>query len=297
MNNKNTHSAIILCGGMSRRMGEDKGSMKINDKPMIIHVLEAISTQINEVILVFNDSERISKYKSLLHNFLITEKDISKNKNSEYSKDKRNIAEYNFDGFNVSLIFVEDEIKDKGPLSGIMTGLKTISSDYALVLPCDSPYINYKFIEYIFSILDKNLAITAINDNIDSIVPFHIENIGTIENIENVGNIENISHIENAEDIKSIKDFENIVSESNGLFYDSIENKKLKKEIVKNSEPLHSIYKKENYDTINNLLKSDEKQVKSFLKTINSYFIPIDNEKIQKINFKNINYKEDLDNY
>ena len=38
-NRENIKSCIILCGGQSRRMGRDKGSMIIQDKPMIKHIL------------------------------------------------------------------------------------------------------------------------------------------------------------------------------------------------------------------------------------------------------------------
>ena len=42
MNSKKQHSCIILCGGQSRRMGQDKGSMIIQDKPMINHILSTL---------------------------------------------------------------------------------------------------------------------------------------------------------------------------------------------------------------------------------------------------------------
>ena len=38
-NSENIKSCIILCGGKSSRMGQDKGSMIIQDKPMIKHIL------------------------------------------------------------------------------------------------------------------------------------------------------------------------------------------------------------------------------------------------------------------
>ena len=225
MKDKNILSAIILCGGMSRRMGEDKGLMEIDKKPMIIHVLETLTHQIDEVIIVLNDNERIIRYKPIIQKYL-----------------NHNL------NFDFDIKFVEDEIKNKGPLSGIMTGLKIISSDYALVLPCDSPYISSEFVSYMFNILSDFLES---DDTIEGIIPYH-----------------------------------------------SLENDNLKKVILNNSEPLHSIYKKNNYLLIYNLLNNNEKQVKSFINQINAKFIPIDNDKsnnkINEINFKNINYRNDL---
>jgi len=230
MKEKSIRSVIIICGGMSRRMGEDKGSMEIDKKPMIIHVLEALTSQIDEAIIVLNDSERVIKYKVLIQG-------NSKNTDIYYNS------------FDFDIKFVEDEVKNKGPLSGIKTGLKAISSEYALVLPCDSPYISSDFVNYMFNLLEK-----FIEDNVDikAIIPYH-----TCEN----------------------------------------DNSNSKNLILENCEPLHSIYKRENYSIIEDLLDSDEKQVKSFIDIIDSYFIPIDNgenSKITGINFKNINYKDDF---
>ena len=95
-------------------MGQDKGSMIIQNKPMIKHILSSLNHQINEAIIVLNNQDRITKYREFI----------------------------NPDDYSYNITFIEDEIKNKGPLSGIMTGLKHINSQYALVLPCDSPYVS-----------------------------------------------------------------------------------------------------------------------------------------------------------
>ena len=135
-------SCILLCGGMSKRMGKDKGSMKIDKKPMIIHVLESLNNQIDEAIIVLNDEKRISKYKKL-----ITQKN-----------------------YTFKMYFVKDDIKDLGPMCGIMTGLKHIHSDYALVLPCDSPYIQSEFVYVMFDTLNSLLEE---GEYISALVPYH----------------------------------------------------------------------------------------------------------------------------
>ena len=50
-------SFILLCGGRSRRMGQDKGSMSLNGKPMIIHVLETLAAVADEIIVVLRNKE------------------------------------------------------------------------------------------------------------------------------------------------------------------------------------------------------------------------------------------------
>jgi molybdenum cofactor guanylyltransferase len=139
-------SIIILCGGRSRRMGEDKGSLVLNGKPMIIHVLDAIKDIADEIVLVLRDHDQIDNYKSFL-------------------KDE-----------NVPIKIVTDEIKDQGPLVGILTGLSQIDSEYAQILPCDSPFISKEFVLKMFEIAEGK--------KFDAIVPIwddgHIEPLHSI---------------------------------------------------------------------------------------------------------------------
>jgi molybdopterin-guanine dinucleotide biosynthesis protein A len=171
-NSENIKSCIILCGGKSSRMGQDKGSMIIQDKPMIKHILSTLNHQISEAIIVLNDSERIARYSEFI-----------------------NPQDYEF-----RLVFVEDEIKNKGPLPGIMTGLSKIRSEYALILPCDSPYVSTKYIKTIFSEIDTDYQ---------AIVPYHdAENkLKTSEPLHSIYNRNIIPQLEELinEDILAIK--------------------------------------------------------------------------------------------
>ena len=203
-NSENIKSCIVLCGGQSRRMGRDKGSMIIQDKPMIKHVLSTLNHNINEVIIVLNDEERIGKYLEFI-----------------------NPQDYAY-----SLRIVEDKIKNKGPMPGIMTGLENISGSYSLVLPCDSPYVTQDYIKAIFNEVDGDYQ---------AIVPFH----------------------------------------------DS-ENK------LKTSEPLHSIYNKNIVPVIDDLVNQDILHIKGLIEKIDTKFVLIDNKKIEKKEFKNLNRPEDI---
>ena len=72
MNGQKLYSCIVLSGGMSRRMGQDKGSMIIQEKPMILHILERLNYKINDAVIVLNDSESlISIVKVILKAILI----------------------------------------------------------------------------------------------------------------------------------------------------------------------------------------------------------------------------------
>ena len=126
-------SVIILCGGRSKRMGKDKGSLLLNNKPMVLHVLDTVQDIADEIILVLRDAEQIENYNAILN-----------------YKD-------------MPLKVVVDKTKDKGPLMGILTGLSNITSDYAQVLPCDSPFISKEFVLKMFEL--------AKNNDFDAIVP------------------------------------------------------------------------------------------------------------------------------
>lgn len=201
---ENIKSCIILCGGQSRRMGQDKGSMIIQDKPMIKHILSTLNHEINEVIVVLNDEKRIAKYKQFI----------------------------NPDDYGYTVKFVEDTVKNKGPLPGLMTGLENINSQFALVLPCDSPYVTKEYVNTIFN---------EINADCQAVVPYHDD-----------------------------------------------ENK------LKTSEPLHSIYNKNIVPEIEDLISKDILHIKGLIKKIDAKFVLIDNKKILKKEFRNLNRPSDI---
>ena len=202
--NENIKSCIILCGGKSSRMGRDKGSMIIQDKPMIKHVLSTLNHQINEAIIVLNNQDRIGKYSEFI-----------------------NPQDYTY-----TITFVEDKIKNKGPMPGIMTGLSYIRSDYSLVLPCDSPYVSKDYITTIFSEIDNDYQ---------AIVPYHDD-----------------------------------------------DNK------LKTSEPLHSIYNRNILPIIEDLIDNDILHIKGLIEKIDAKFVLIDNKKIEKKEFRNLNRPSDI---
>lgn len=52
--------------GKAEEWSQDKGSMIIHDKPMINHILSTLNNEINEVIIVLNNKDRIDKYKNFI---------------------------------------------------------------------------------------------------------------------------------------------------------------------------------------------------------------------------------------
>jgi molybdopterin-guanine dinucleotide biosynthesis protein A len=116
-------SFILLCGGKSRRMGQDKGSMSLNGKPMIIHVIKNIIAVADEIIVVLRDKNQVDDYNKIFDQL-----------QSNRSK----------------LHIFTDILKNKGPLAGILTGLENITSDKAMIVPCDSPFASEYFVNKMF---------------------------------------------------------------------------------------------------------------------------------------------------
>jgi len=129
-------SCVVLCGGKGGRMGRDKGSLIIRGKPMLFHVLDTLENIVDDLVLVLGNQGQVERYKNILYT-----------KNYE----------------NIHLRIYKDKIINQGPLGGILTGLLNIKSEYALVLPCDSPLISTDFILKMYEHSEK--------ENFDAVIP------------------------------------------------------------------------------------------------------------------------------
>jgi molybdopterin-guanine dinucleotide biosynthesis protein A len=106
--------AVILAGGQSLRMGQDKG--------LLVLPLEASEQGINAITMV----ESVALVLSQAENLWVNSND--------------NETEYSNLGFvTVSDVLHHDIGPLAGPLLGILTGLQTAKSDWVLFSPCDTP--------------------------------------------------------------------------------------------------------------------------------------------------------------
>ncbi len=107
---KETHArslitALILAGGKAQRMGgRDKGLVKIMERPMIEHVIEAIRPQVSQVLINANRNQ------------------------DKYAHYGLSVIADRLEGFH-------------GPLAGMASALDVIETEYLLSLPCDSPHV------------------------------------------------------------------------------------------------------------------------------------------------------------
>ena len=109
-NFQNEISAVILAGGQGLRMhGKDKGLIEFKGLPLIAHVVSVVNPKVGRIFVSANRS---------------------------------------FDEYSLYGEVIADDLEGfQGPLAGISKALKVCSTDYLLVLPCDSPLVDAELID------------------------------------------------------------------------------------------------------------------------------------------------------
>ena len=114
-------TAIILAGGKSTRMKEDKGLVYFKGNMLVEYVLAAAGKVTDHIIIITSNPA------------------------------------YGRFGFPC----IEDELKDRGPLGGIYTGLNHSSSRKNLLLGCDMPFLSEKILtELIMNCGEEDVLLT-----------------------------------------------------------------------------------------------------------------------------------------
>lgn len=109
--NKNKITGIVLAGGKSRRMGTEKGLLKLGGKHLIEYAIEILEKVCGRIL-------------------------ISENSDT-----------YDFLGYPV----IADIVPNSGPMGGIYSGLMNSETDLNLVLSCDMPFISEELLNYLIN--------------------------------------------------------------------------------------------------------------------------------------------------
>ncbi len=118
-------TGIILAGGKSLRMGEEKGFVNHKNRPFISHILDAITLITDQIIICTNKSE--------------------------------------YEEFGYPCI--PDEIPNCGPIGGIYTGLLHSKTELNFILSCDIPFITTSLLKNILKQHSENFDITHYTNN------------------------------------------------------------------------------------------------------------------------------------
>ena len=116
MKTKHNISGIILSGGKSIRMGENKAFIKIEGLPNITRIHTLFNSLFNEIIIVTNEKELFLGYDATIYS---------------------------------------DLLPDRGALGGLYTGLFCSSFLYSFCVGCDMPFLKEPVIEYLIRSIDS----------------------------------------------------------------------------------------------------------------------------------------------
>lgn len=110
METKYKATGIILAGGKSIRMGENKAFIEIDGTPIIHKIYNLFKELFREIIIVTNQKELFSNYDSKIYS---------------------------------------DLLLDKGALGGLYTGIFFSTFNYSFCVACDMPFIKKPLVQYL----------------------------------------------------------------------------------------------------------------------------------------------------
>lgn len=130
-------TGIILAGGTSKRMPGDKAFMEISGHRVIDIEIDVMKGIFDEILIVGN-TERMEM-----------------------------LARYERKGVRI----VEETVRGKGALGGILSGLELSGAAEIFVAACDMPFMNRSAVEFIIEDLHGYMA--AVPDTPEGLEPLH----------------------------------------------------------------------------------------------------------------------------
>jgi molybdenum cofactor guanylyltransferase len=118
-------SAVILAGGNSRRLGEEKSLLEFGDRPLLCLTVEKLSLVAEDIVVVARDREHARRLEAVLSGL-----------------------------FTEEVIFTWDSLPGYGPVAGIAAGMKCGRGNLAFATACDLPFLSPKAAEKLFQIAE-----------------------------------------------------------------------------------------------------------------------------------------------
>jgi len=104
-----TKAVIILAGGFSKRLGQDKCLINLVGKPLVLHVIDHVSNVVDEKVVVVGSNALKEKFSKI---------------------------------FKSKIRVLVDKYEGQSPLVGALTGFESVDAEYSLLLPCDTPFVS-----------------------------------------------------------------------------------------------------------------------------------------------------------
>ena len=141
-------TGLVLSGGSSRRMGEDKALLFFEGQRLVSHVVSALESVCQQILVVAQPQQDLSFLgKTMVH----------------------------------------DLIPGYGALMGLYTGLKNAPTDRVLAVACDMPFLQPKLLEYLIKVdVKADVVVPKIDGHFEPLLAIYSKNcLGTIENMIN----------------------------------------------------------------------------------------------------------------
>jgi molybdopterin-guanine dinucleotide biosynthesis protein A len=119
-------SVIILAGDSSVGFEEDKGLLKLDNKPLLNRVVSSVKGIVEEVIVVTSSQERVDLYSKIVP---------------------------------PTVRFVINDYESKGPLAGALAGFEAAQGKYSLLLTFDAPFVSKEVITLLFDLSTAKSAV------------------------------------------------------------------------------------------------------------------------------------------
>jgi molybdopterin-guanine dinucleotide biosynthesis protein A len=121
-------TGVILAGGKSQRMGQNKALLRLGNETLIGHVIRCMQSITDELLLITNNPD-------------------------EYT--------------HLNITMQKDIIQNAGALGGIHAGLSYASYETVICVGCDNPFLVPNLLSYLVSILGEYDAVMPYTDNED----------------------------------------------------------------------------------------------------------------------------------
>ncbi len=139
------YAAAILCGGRSMRMGQDKATMRIGGIRLADRLLREFAP-CGEVLLSVRDDAQAEQIRN------------------GFSESRDGMLQGRMPE---GLLFIRDEIRDRGPLAGMAASLRHCRKDWLFVTAVDLPYMDKAFADGLLQAAGDQADLTAV----DAVVP------------------------------------------------------------------------------------------------------------------------------
>lgn len=149
------YAGVILAGGKSSRIGSPKESLMYKKKKLYEIILEIFNSLFDEMLIVTDNQRRFPELEEVK--------------------------------------IVEDLVKNKGPLVGIYTGLKSISKSKAFFVACDMPLLQPDLI--------KKILTASQEDDCECVVPCTSKGIEPLHAVYSNKIIPRIEHLLKGKDL------------------------------------------------------------------------------------------------